>query len=369
MKKIYLFVLFLGVLFKAASQGGGILQTFDGAAALPTGWSTTATSNALVENASNSNGYTIPTTNPTVSASGTNNLSMRNCGSATVSITTVAFDLTGKSNVIVGFGRRRTSTFAPTVSFSVSVDGGTTFSTLNSDVSSAANTTWAFLGPISVPTAANQASVIFRFDYVSTSSTSCTGSSANFRIDDFIVGWNDVFPVKLTFFKAEARSTGVELSWQTSEEISNQRFEIERSLDAKSFEKIGAIEGKGTISIAQNYSFLDSSPLQGLNYYRLKQVDFDGKYSYSVIRDIRAKGEESSFRVYPNPATNELKIEVPQQEEISYGELLDLTGRIVKRYGAGSDKVSIGDIRPGVYILKIKTQTGARYQQRIIKIN
>ncbi|WP_051211286.1 T9SS type A sorting domain-containing protein [Runella zeae] len=369
MKKIYLFVLFLGVLFKATSQGGGILQTFDAASALPTGWSTTATSNVVVENASSSSGYTIPTTDPTVSASGTNNLSMKNCGSATVSVTTAAFDLTGKSNVIVGFGRRRTSAFNATVAFSVSVDGGSTFSTLSSDVSSAANTTWAFLGPISVPAAANQASVIFRFDYTATNSGLCTGSPANFRIDDFIVGWNDVFPVKLTFFKAEERSGGVELSWQTSEEISNQRFEIERSLDAKSFEKIGTIEGKGTISIAQHYSFLDSSPLQGLNYYRLKQVDFDGKYSYSVIRDIRAKGQGHSFRVYPNPATNEVKIELPQEEEINNGELLDLTGRIVKRYAAGSDKVSIIDLRPGVYILKIKTQTGASYQQRIIKIN
>lgn len=111
-------------------------------------------------------------------------------------------------------------------------------------------------------------------------------------------------PVTLVGFTAQASSDeeGIVLTWETSSEINNSHFEIERSADAKDFQKIAVVEGKGTTNELTTYSFIDKSPLNGVNYYRLRQVDLDGKFEFSKIRSVRNETVATNAITFgPNP--------------------------------------------------------------------
>jgi len=107
-----------------------------------------------------------------------------------------------------------------------------------------------------------------------------------------ILGGNTL-PISLLYFKAEAKQEIVDLFWMTSTEINNDYFSIERSENGESFHVISDVKGAGNSSTNQNYSCSDIIPLHGTSYYRLKQTDYDGKFSYSPIVAIRVKGKDS----------------------------------------------------------------------------
>ena len=121
-----------------------------------------------------------------------------------------------------------------------------------------------------------------------------------------IVGWdwNGVIPVELKSFNASVLENNIELSWTTASEKNNRGFEIERSKDRISFLRIGFIEGKGTTTIPQNYTFTDKLlEVSGMKlYYRLKQIDYDGTFTYSDIAEVEiAPINFSLSQNYPNP--------------------------------------------------------------------
>lgn len=110
-------------------------------------------------------------------------------------------------------------------------------------------------------------------------------------------------PVDLIEFTAEVvNNEEVYLDWQTASELNNDYFIVEHSIDGKEFTPVTHIDGKGTTSERQNYQFVHDEPFFGENYYRLKQVDFDGQFEYSRIVIAVIKMEETKINVYPNPA-------------------------------------------------------------------
>ena len=113
---------------------------------------------------------------------------------------------------------------------------------------------------------------------------------------------NTPLPVELISFTAALKFDIVELKWSTASELNNDHFTIERSTDLENFEVVATIPGNGTTNVIHHYNTLDPSPVYGRSYYRLKQTDFDGKYSYSDVRVIDYEGPKfSSLRAYPNP--------------------------------------------------------------------
>ena len=90
-------------------------------------------------------------------------------------------------------------------------------------------------------------------------------------------------PVEMLYFNAKIDGTDAILEWATASELNNDRFEVERSLDGINYEYIGEVEGNGTTDLQVVYQFIDIAPRQGLNYYRLKQVDYDGAFEYSDV--------------------------------------------------------------------------------------
>jgi hypothetical protein len=111
-------------------------------------------------------------------------------------------------------------------------------------------------------------------------------------------------PVKLTSFNGDYSNGVARLNWQTSQELNNDRFELYRSFDGNNFELATSIAGAGTSSVPKNYTYQDHINLDGNVYYKLKQVDIDGKFSFSNIIKLSSNDAKASFKIYPNPVVN-----------------------------------------------------------------
>ncbi|UOQ74401.1 T9SS type A sorting domain-containing protein [Hymenobacter cellulosilyticus] len=142
-------------------------------------------------------------------------------------------------------------------------------------------------------------------------------------------------PVELISFTAQERKPGtVTLEWRTASEQNNKGFAVERSLDAKTWQQLAFVEGRGTTSTASSYAYSDqvSSGIAQL-YYRLRQVDFDGKASNSPVASITrsmGEGRAATVMLAPNPATTYtvVQLSAPAAGPLQV-TLTDLTGRLV----------------------------------------
>ncbi len=117
-----------------------------------------------------------------------------------------------------------------------------------------------------------------------------------------------LLPVTLTDFNATKVKDATLLQWTTAGKLNNKLFEIEYSSDAKTFTKIGEVAANSNTNIQQHYSFIHSSPAAGINYYRLKQVDKNGNYSYSKTISLVFSPQQPLLTVFPNPVQNVLHI-------------------------------------------------------------
>ena len=111
----------------------------------------------------------------------------------------------------------------------------------------------------------------------------------------------NTLPVELIFVDGDKTDNGVMITWATATEIDNDYFEIQRSTDGKEYQSIGITSGAGRSDRRIDYDFLDTSPLLGIVYYRIKQVDFDGTQTYSNV--IRLEVEDDGLVLYPNPVS------------------------------------------------------------------
>jgi hypothetical protein len=181
-------------------------------------------------------------------------------------------------------------------------------------------------------------------------------------------------PVELISFVGENQNGFNKLDWETASELNNDYFELERSSTGEVFSSIIRINGKGTVNELSTYSFLDEEPMIGNNYYRLKQVDFDGKFEYSKI--ILVKNESSVFNisVFPNPLAEGtmLNIRALKDNELEAKILVrDLTGRVITSYTLGSETFDERTVDTtnwsgaGIYIVEM-TQGEKRVFRRVI---
>ena len=113
-------------------------------------------------------------------------------------------------------------------------------------------------------------------------------------------GGSNPLPVELVDFKANKINEGVELKWTTASETNNDYFSIERSSDGEHFDEIGRINGSGNISFSKTYSIIDHQPEHGINYYRLKQTDYNGHFSHSSIEKVIFQ-KKQAMQLSPNP--------------------------------------------------------------------
>ncbi len=136
-------------------------------------------------------------------------------------------------------------------------------------------------------------------------------------------------PVELLSFDAVTVDNRlVELVWQTSSETNNDFFTIERSIHGNSWEAIHTVDGAGTSSALNTYTVIDKEPHHGLSYYRLKQTDYNGDFSYSQIRSAAIAAQKKAIVVYPNP-TNSSFVVTGDESELKNIRITNLLGKDV----------------------------------------
>ena len=141
-------------------------------------------------------------------------------------------------------------------------------------------------------------------------------------------------PVNFLHFQAKAiENEFVLVEWSTSFERNNDFFEIERSSDGQRFKTIGRVAGTGFEDTQQDYEFEDTSPLLGLSYYRLRQVDFDGRENYSEIRAVEIVGRQTTkVKLYPNPARFDAQLAITTEQDFAAQiRVFDSSGRMLRQ--------------------------------------
>jgi hypothetical protein len=160
-------------------------------------------------------------------------------------------------------------------------------------------------------------------------------------------------PIELLSFAAVSDGDRNKLTWTTSWEKNNAYFIIERSDDGKTFSQIGRVGGNGTTSNLVSYTFLDNSPLSGTNYYRLKQIDYNGAYSFSKVVSLNHFTPEVA--VYPNPNNGACTIKILTPAEAYSLEITDIQGKSVYN-AAGNEipeRIEISNLTPGFYLVRV----------------
>lgn len=178
---------------------------------------------------------------------------------------------------------------------------------------------------------------------------------------------NSPLPVALVRFQVSEEFGNVWLTWQTASEHNNRGFEIQHSSNAIDWKKIDFVEGAGDDNSTNDYSFLHSTPLAGINYYRLKQVDFDGATAFSNTLSQWIDQDVFQFSVYPNPVQDYLRVDLPEGSFV--GSIMDASGRIVNELTiTNGTTIDFTQLDAGVYFVRIEDKLGQQVIQKVIRL-
>lgn len=186
----------------------------------------------------------------------------------------------------------------------------------------------------------------------------------NENLDALKLTFDGVVPVELSGFTANSLGESVRLEWITATEKNNSGFEVQRSEDNQSFEKIRFVDGHGTTTQRKEYSFVDNSVQSGTYYYRLKQIDLDGSHEYSdvVEVDMEVPQDFALDQNYPNPFNpgTTIKFALPVKSEVSI-RLFNALGQeirelVSRNYSAGTHELNLNasSLSSGIYFYSLK---------------
>lgn len=175
------------------------------------------------------------------------------------------------------------------------------------------------------------------------------------------IGWNFIaLPIQLLSFVVNEKEDGHFLEWETDYEYNNDHFDIERSLDGISFELVGEVPAIDERTSIKSYAFLDTKAPQGLSYYRLKQVDIDGSFSYSETITAFRKEKFAAWQIGPNPATEALELILPEELKSYYLSIFDASGALQMTMNGHENrqKIDISGLSPGIKYARLSDEAG-----------
>ncbi|MCX6208839.1 MAG: T9SS type A sorting domain-containing protein [Bacteroidetes bacterium] len=241
-----------------------------------------------------------------------------------------------------------------------------------SSVANAVSYTWSYTGAgatinnngdttITVDFAANATS-----GYIQVNAFIASGcTSAN----DTVFVTITPLPIVLSSFTADKVNKTSVLKWTSKTEVNSKLYEVQRSIDGRSYSTLGTVVAKG---FASDYNFTDEKPFVGINYYRLKQVDKDGKFEYSAVRTVNFKPETNSFivNIYPNPVSNVLNVRITNADAKQI-RVFDMNGKTVYTTTAisstGTTTIPVSNLSKATYFVEITTTDGRREVEQFIK--
>lgn len=185
-----------------------------------------------------------------------------------------------------------------------------------------------------------------------------------------------ILPITLTYFRGEVNRNNIDLYWETASELNNEYFEVEKSRNGREYfviEKVKSKSIEGNSSSNLKYTVTDEEPFHGLQYFRLKQIDFDGNIHYSSAISINFSKRSSTFHFYPNPNKGELFIAFDNAEDKealltiknALGEIV-LSENIILNTSNGTNTSIIPNVIPsGTYYCNL-IYDNTLYSQKII---
>jgi hypothetical protein len=182
-----------------------------------------------------------------------------------------------------------------------------------------------------------------------------------------------LLPFSITSFTAEKKNSGVKLNWESNSEQNTSHFIVEKSLDGSNFSALQRVEASGNSSTQKNYTATDAKPIYGTNFYRLKMVDLDGRFTYSDIVAIKINNDSYNVSVFPNPVQNELQIQIPSTVKAECTiQLRDISGKLIRQKTVQlnntllSTSMNMEDLGKGLYMLVVQ-YGDIKETQKIIK--
>ncbi len=214
------------------------------------------------------------------------------------------------------------------------------------------------------------------YDFVATASTltfSLTPaadigtSTRGVIIDNLSITQPIVLSAELIGFEAEKNSEGVKVKWTSVNEVMNDYFAVEKSRNGKQWQEIEKVNGAGYSIKMTEYHVQDNKPFEGLSYYRLKQVDFDGQETYSDIISVDFEYADV-FNIFPNPAHNhqELFLESTMLLKELHVKILDHRGVLIYSAPPILGSISLKDIPSGSYLLNVFSGTDQLSTSKLI---
>jgi hypothetical protein len=169
---------------------------------------------------------------------------------------------------------------------------------------------------------------------------------------------NTPLPVHFSAFAVTADGCKVQIDWSTAMEISNDYFTVERSLDGRAFTDIATVQSKGNSTEKQDYSYTDEHPADGLNYYRIRQVDLDGKHTSTNVRQayVHCNGDDA-IKVFPTVSNNTVQVLLPKGYEDATVTVLTTLGQKVNvpmEKANGSYQINIAPLAAAMYLIHVQ---------------
>lgn len=195
-------------------------------------------------------------------------------------------------------------------------------------------------------------------------------NSGNCIEDTFIVTVSGTLPVSVAIFTTTLNNDKVLLDWSTSQEQNNKYFTVERSGDGTNFSFLGRLNGAGTTFSGKLYQLIDHTPLEGTNYYRLSQTDFDGNTRYHDIKRVSYKGSGTFSAGILNNGNNQVQVVIRSSKATQVNlTVADMQGKEVLQekfsvYSGG--EVKNLNLKPGVYILLMRNDKGEQVSKKVI---
>lgn len=213
-------------------------------------------------------------------------------------------------------------------------------------------------------------------DSIAAAATVSIGTDNAVAITYIATGSTTSLPVTLVSFGAQYQEGHVNLNWTTASEINNAFFDIERSTDAASWTNIGQVQGHGTSEVFNSYVSVDNLAgviPSGTIYYRLKQVDFNGKFTYSSIRSVDLSNQGPSVAAYPNPTSNILNVNwTSASADNAVIRMVNMSGvnvyeQNISGKGAIQQKIDMSAMPSGVYYLQIISSNSSTVNMPVYK--
>jgi len=176
-------------------------------------------------------------------------------------------------------------------------------------------------------------------------------------------------PMTLRYLKATKYNQQSLLTWSTATETNNRHFIIEQSIDGQYFTEVGRVAGSGTSLIPQTYTFTHARPHLGVNYYRLRQIDFDGTFTYSDI--VSVEFERRGFHIFPNPVESALHLQFDTAQTEIEVNIISITGKVIHSevvdFSGGATLVTfdIANYPSGIYFLSVNDGNEIQVQRFI----